>query len=120
LFTPQERLVFGPVPLAGGQVSFDPLRVYRRLMAALGGKANDTLEASRSEDVPVRLAATEQLLGGIRHAFELADFDPATGGGVTDDEALTLLDGYLFWLDQKKTVTGLGSNWPIWSPPTPG
>lgn len=95
----------------------DPIAVKRMLHIATGGRLNKLIEdANRDahgpeafpldDESPERLAALQArgvLATATCHAFGLPLFDPTTGEGLTEEEALALLREYLLWLDQKKT-----------------
>lgn len=124
MYTPEERRIFRFVLTfpSGQQVPryADPIAVKRNLHIATGGRLNKLI-ADANKDVrtadnpplddesPERMAALQArgtLAGAACYAFELPRFDPMTGDGMTEEEAMSLLMEYLTWLDQKKTSGG--------------
>jgi len=84
----------------------DPLAIYRRLVLALDGEPNRWIEESRSDVAVLRVNAEQRLDQAVRVAFEMAPFDPLTGGGATAEFCDAALDAYLVYLDAKKEPAG--------------
>ncbi len=93
----------------------DPMRIHRRLTAALDGDPQLWLTQYRSDDAQVRSDAVERLVPGVLFAFELPGFDRLTCEGMMEEDVLNLLRTFMEWMDtQKKTAVSL----PTSSPPT--
>ena len=98
---------------------FDPLRVWRRLQQATQGELRQLLALAQTPKVPddlppeekeavqqvtpQQMAARDRLLEAVPHAFELPPFDPSTGTGLLEEQAMGLLFQYLAWMEEKKT-----------------
>jgi hypothetical protein len=91
----------------------------RLLLQHTAGRLNDLCaEANRtSKDNPqpvqagtheyaISQAARGALAEAAIHAFGLPPFDPLTGQGALEDEALAILREFMDWAAQKKTPTG--------------
>lgn len=83
----------------------DPLVVNRSLWRETDGRLNKILEDCQSQDESAALAASDELLRAVRLSFDLPALDTKTGTGTTEDEAIAVLNGFLNWLEQKKTKT---------------
>lgn len=105
-----------PYTLPDGRTVFgDPVALLRELKLVTRGRLNDLLgaqarlaeiprEETPSEDIlAAGLAATGQLVEAALAVFRLPAFDPETGQGTLEDEALTVLANFLNWLHEKKT-----------------
>jgi hypothetical protein len=108
MFSDADRAIFGPFFNGQGMVYADPLRVYRELSLELDGDPQLWIARSRDDDPRTRLVAEGRLVQASRSAFGLAPFEPDSGQGAQDQDALTALRSYLVWLDQKKS-SGLTS-----------
>lgn len=117
MYEENERLIYGPFDRGDGiHVFADPVRVKRRLTKLLDGQPGKVIRRSRDETAPeLALEAEERVIAATARAFDLIPFDPETGGGVRDDQAIALLNDFLSWLDQKKTSAATSPTWP---PPT--
>jgi len=116
-YTDLERRVFGPYGNGREQVYGDPDAILRRLLHCLDGDPNRFLrdyladrlfdeagnETGRDpQKEALAFAATERLLDAARDAFGLVPFDPVTGQGVTERQALGVLFGFVDYLDGLK------------------
>ncbi len=81
-------------PLTGAVVHADPVGIKRALTLVMGGSVNAVLEQWQSGDLLARAQAEERLLDAVRAVFE---FPPLTqaGEGVTDQQCLDVLQGFL-------------------------
>lgn len=95
MFTPQERLIFGPYFNGAEQVYADPIRVYHRLVAALDGDPNAWLKRFGE---PLDTEARDKVINAAGWSLEMVPFDKKTGQGATEAEVETVLRGYLEWL----------------------
>ncbi len=85
----------------------DPWSVHRQLTLASQGGINTLLEQAADKDNELRsLNAVGELVGIARLAFEMAAFDPETGGGATERHCLDALYAYCEYAEQKKTPGG--------------
>lgn len=101
VFPEGERKVFAYFDGAR-TVYADPLQVLRRWVLFFDGDPNPTHEAMYSDEPMVRLPAQERVVAGVRAAFDMAPFDPATGAGATDADCLAALRAWEDWLAAKK------------------
>jgi hypothetical protein len=101
--------------LHGQECFADPLACYRRVLEACQGDLGSELEAVRRpppgtvEQAPElmnRLGAEERLAEASRKGFGLPAFDPATGEGATDAQALRVLYDFLGWLEKNDEPRG--------------
>ena len=104
-YTDKERLIFGPYWDGAGERFADPKQAYRRLIHALDGDPNKYLRAIKSQSEPERFEAMERLIDASRAVFEMAPFDPGTGGGATDTDCLNVVRDFLHWIDDQKKST---------------
>jgi hypothetical protein len=104
MYTPSERAIF---TYSDGNKTWhvDPLRVYRRLVTALGGDQNEVLKQARNDDVRIAFPAKEKLSDAARKAFDLEPFDVTTGQGCLDTDAEGILYDFLTWLEKKNQST---------------
>ena len=122
----EERRVFQCV-FGQTMIHADPIAVHRRMKICTGGRFGKLIEDANvlnarpdepgytppPEDHPEHLQALIArgvLAGAVIQAFELQPFDPMTGQGVLEEEALALLYKYLVWMDGKKKVAGHSSS----------
>jgi hypothetical protein len=103
-----------------GQTQFaDPVRIHRLLLQATAGQLNAVCERANrvipDHDNPAEpgtmdyVAAYEArgtLAKAALSAFALEPFDPTTGTGTLESEAMAILYAYLQWESQKKTTGG--------------
>jgi len=101
VFSDAERRVFRYFNGAA-EAYGDPVRVYRRLLTALGGDLDVVLEHTRHPSVEVSGPALERLADAARFAFDLAPFDPATGAGATEPDCLAAVESWAAWMRAKK------------------
>src|SRR5690606_548983 len=104
-FTSEERRVYGPIDRGDGQaVHLDPLAVLRDLNLALDGDLAGAVRAyngTEADSGPAeRLLAEGRLAEASRKALGLVPFDPFSGHGVTDAQALADLHDFLAWLEK--------------------
>lgn len=114
MFSEAERRIFQYFDGAGA-VWGDPLALERALLSCLGPDAGRVLEEANSPDNLLALAATGQLVEGIRTAFSMVPFDPSSGAGATEAMCLDALEALYDCLDAKKKPA---VNLPISPPPT--
>lgn len=103
----------------------DPLECLRSLHRSTGGRLDELLDrqragaaADRSGDAAAAAAALDaeaKLVAAAREAFGLAAIDPASGSGVTYEEAWGVLCQFLEYLRGKASRPG---NSPSSSGPT--
>jgi hypothetical protein len=101
----------------------DPIRILRLLSIHTGGRLTQLVEDARhlqdrtKEDGPPAAqpgtpeyqagkVAVGILADATTQAFGLAPFDPYTGEGTLEAEALELLATFTRWMQQKKTPGG--------------
>lgn len=97
----------------------DPLALRRRLVVALGGDISAVVKDVNADRQPegwpdgkeftpdpatvmVAAFAAEKFLAGIRKAFDMAPFDPATGEGADERCCLDAYDAWQEFEDSKK------------------
>jgi hypothetical protein len=98
-----ERDIYGPFEDGcGNRRMADPIRVYRRLQQATAGQLAQLLTLAKSDDPVGSSEAEEKLVAAVVFAFDLAPFDPATGGGTTESMCRALLSDFVGWMDAKK------------------
>lgn len=103
MFTDQERRIFS-YRAKNRQVFGDPVALWRRMTAILGGYAHlvEVMNLARS-DTPMALEAAIELGHAVCHAFNLGEmFNPDTGEGVLEDEWCQVLKEFREW--QEKNV----------------
>lgn len=98
----------------------DPLAIEERLFRGLEDHDAEALDNQlESKEPAIVYGALAKLLPAARSAFRLAEFDEDTGAGLTREEVLAVLSGFLAWRDEKKEVAGDGpsSSGPTDTPP---
>lgn len=100
----------------------DPLALESNLIEALGDltlllQKINAMRAAQADPLALieGVQARRVLIGGVRAAFGLKPFDPATGRGATDDLALGT---YLAWVNWTQKKSGNGPDTPSTSPST--
>ena len=118
MFPQNERNVFG-FQYQGTLVYADPIAVLRALKLATRGRLSKLIEeANAINPVPgpdaapppdpedprhlTALLARGGLAGAVVSAFGLPPFDPMSGQGTLEEEALDLLRAFLEWQHAKK------------------
>ena len=115
----QDRQIFAYFA-NGAQLWADPIRAHRLMLQHTAGKLNDLIAkankgAKTEHQMPAEPGTVEYvqaleakgiLAEAATAAFGLMPFDPATGQGTLESEALDVLIQFLAWLDQKKTTGG--------------
>src|SRR5690606_5376464 len=104
MYTESQRKIFGPINPGDGQpIYLDPLAVLRTLTEELGGDPNEAIavyNGTAEGSTPVAQAKAEgELVRASRRALQLVDFDPYSGEGATDQDALDLLHNFLSYLE---------------------
>lgn len=79
----------------------DPLRVERRLYAALGDP-HAVFAASQSSEFVIASTALEQLVEAVRDVFRMEPFDDETGAGATEEDCRNALQALWDYLAKKK------------------
>lgn len=79
----------------------DPIAVRRKLYLGSGEQFNVWLEEQRGADVAAAMRAQEKLIPVVREAFKLPPIEKRSGAGVSDEQALQVLDLFLRWLEGK-------------------
>jgi hypothetical protein len=93
----------------------DPFALNRALWAACDGRLDVILSDAQNDDPLLHGPACELLLQAVREAFALVPFNPATGTGATEDEALDCHEAFLAWSAKKKRRAASS---PTFSPAT--
>lgn len=124
MFSQEDRLIFA-YEVAGVKRFADPLAVRRALLRASLGEFDQIDRDSRDrppvpdgnggfvepgpEDAGTVLSredAREKLHLVVCSAFGLPAFDPATGGGATEQQSAALLDDYMEFMAKKGRTPG--------------
>ena len=116
MFTPEQRQIFGPYFNGVQPVYGDPLCLYRRLVHALDGEPGRYLRGLKDAVEDVRFEAAEKLIAAARSVFGLVPFQPDTGQGTLDREALTVLRQFILWRDEQKKNGPMKSTLPTPAP----
>lgn len=113
LYSEKERRIFGPYDRdgTGRGVYADPVRVKRRLTAALDGDPHSAVARTRSEQAQVASEATDRLVPAVCYALDLQYLDPETGAGLCEDEVISVLNAFFEFEEglKKNAVTSPGS-----------
>lgn len=112
LYAGRERSIFGPYFDGARTRHGDPLRIYRRLVYALGRDPNRWLE--RYDDLGDD-DANEKVVQAAGWALEMVPFDPETGRGATESHIEVALRAFREWLE-KNALQAVTSR--TWLPPT--
>lgn len=114
MFPADKRRIF-PYHDGRADVFGDPLAI-RRAMVRLA-QPDDIEQVQKEAAQPLAFAnpALDRLVAIVRGAFDLAPFDRATGGGLTEDEVLGVLKAFYDWEAALGEATG---GTPSTSPPT--
>lgn len=115
MFNEAERRIFGPYFNGVEMVYADPLRIYRQLQAALDGDTNAYLERMRSEAAADSNTAKDRVLAAVISVFGMPAFDPKTGQGTLEQDAMAVLRNYLEFMHAKKEM---GQSLRTYSVPT--
>jgi hypothetical protein len=90
---------------SGGKTVFaDPLQVIRALHGAMAGEIHKWLSRTdpKTTDSTLVVQAWNKLIPATRQAFRLMPFNPETGHGTTDADAIGVLKSFLAWRSKKK------------------
>jgi hypothetical protein len=126
-FPERQRLVYR-YHNGAKEVFADPLVLRRKMIQAGRGELNQILREAVEPAAPteegadsgdagggggvgvadecVRLQAQERRAQIVYEAFGLVPFDPETGGGVTEIEAIAVLHDFLGWLEGNASRAG--------------
>lgn len=117
LYSVDERRIFGPYQKGDGTTIYaDPVRVYRRLVAALGGNVAKAIEQANNPVEEVACEATEKVVAAAVFALNLVGFDETTGHGLRDDEVIDTLNRFWAWCAAQKKTAGTSPTSPTSSP----
>lgn len=117
MYAEAERRIF-PFTFDGEQRHVDPLELNRRIIHAMEGDPNGVVAKCNLEanPEPVAFDAMEKFVKGVRWAFRLPDYDPATGKGALEADCLRVWDEFQSWLKKKETTPDPSLMLPAASP----
>lgn len=107
--------VFGPYDNGAGQtVHADPFELDLALREALQDDPANVQRQTASADLAISIPAKRKLIAGIRKAFRLAPFDPATGKGATGEHCKAI---WAQWAEYRAKKNGTGESAQTSMPP---
>lgn len=99
-YNTSERLIYGPYHDGLSERYADPIAVHRKLVMVLDEDPNHFIRQLKSEVPSIKVRAEIELAAAAVGAFDLLPFDPSSGTGSTQDEALAILYDYIGWREK--------------------
>src|SRR4051812_30779149 len=102
MFDLEKRHIYELPDWDGARMFRDPMRIWRRLREATGGKTGQLISEMRDKDPAVSSQATDALVGAFAFAAELRPFDPATGEGWTEPQLVAAVSDFHVYVNGLK------------------